>query len=258
MSRAVWPVCSSDMAALTARANSQQGAECIWDVIHDCLLSLYRVILSAVYLRRSILCNSTNMPFGGTGGSADTGGHVGGMGAGNGARTGTAKGAARLASQGAFLQAPERSWGMLGEVPAAQCRALTCPGEFERQTGEHSAMWIIGDLLCRHHRHRHHWHHWHNRHRHDRNPHRHNWRPHGHRRDYYWPDCHRWRQCSPDCVMIPCALSAPADRCPLQAPLAACDLRTAPACAGSSPQQVSARPCPVPPDLKEPGTAGQL
>ena len=55
---------------------------------------------------RSILCNSTNMPFGGTGGSGDTGGHVGGMGAGNGARTGTAKGAAHLASQGRFCSGP--------------------------------------------------------------------------------------------------------------------------------------------------------
>ena len=68
-------------------------------------------------------------------------------------------------------------------------------------------MWVTGELLCRHHRHRHH--------RHNRDPHWHNWSPHGHRRDYHWPDCHRWRQCSPDCVMTLCALSAHTNRWPL-------------------------------------------
>ena len=47
VSRAVRPVCSSDMAALIARAKSQQGAECIWDVMHDCLPSLHGIMISA-------------------------------------------------------------------------------------------------------------------------------------------------------------------------------------------------------------------
>ena len=47
MSRAVRPVCSSDMAALIARAKSQQGAECIWDVMHDCLPSLHGIMIIA-------------------------------------------------------------------------------------------------------------------------------------------------------------------------------------------------------------------
>ena len=147
---------------------------------------------------------------------------------------------------GAFAQAPEAILTACafcifsGACWVRQCGALVCPGDLERQTEELSAMWIMGDVLCRHHWHRHHWHNWH---RHDWNPHRHNRSPHGHRRDHHRPDCHRRRQCSPDCVMIPHALSAHADRCPLQATLAACDLCTTPACAGSSPQQVVARPC---------------
>ena len=67
------------------------------------------------------------MPFGGTGGSADTGGHVGGMGAGNGARTGTAKGAAYLAIQGNFVWAPKAiSACMYFCILSGVCRANCC------------------------------------------------------------------------------------------------------------------------------------
>ena len=40
LSKAVGPVCSLDVAALTARAKSEETAERFWDVMHDCLLSL--------------------------------------------------------------------------------------------------------------------------------------------------------------------------------------------------------------------------
>ena len=205
-----------------------------------CLHAVSASLLSAAYVCRSILCNSTNMPFGGTGGSADTGGHVGGIGAGNGARTGTAKGAADLASQGAFLQAPEaipgceRScillWGMLSK--GRQGSADTWHAQVIARD-KHHAMWVIGRVSCRHHWHDHHWH--------NRSPHRHNWSPHWHNWNCHRPDSHRWRQCSPDCVMTSCGLLAHTNRCPPQATLAACDLCTAPTCFGSSLQQVAAR-----------------